>query len=491
MRCQTGYPQPLEWALLCLLLLPYPALAALPGSGACPVKTEEQATVLSLDITGTDLVIQLAATPELGGTFSVSLSQPGGLLGQQKVAPFKAEAIPAVPFATTPPTTLADPVVVLPGVMAGAEIRDIRYWITVYDSSGQEVMAPFPFSILYDCPRGGGCSYYPLAGVSTSGLLVTEDLYAALGSGGDCDMVKKLERLRATRADLAPDISTLFGQLYRLGITSSTGKSCAYAWLTVVPIDQGYWESEWQSSALAPAPDQWEFAGGSAGASLCYTGQARSLGGNHGVLTQRVRTGRSALTNEIRCVQGGVSCANCPGTVVTNLAYHGCAIAEAQVLASGFEAVAETDLDFGLEVNGETILQVNQALNAEMSILGGKAEIDGADQSSPTTSSPAPMRARMVGMGTFLATTGELGGVSPVSPTPLPKSRATSVNLTEQEPTTAFAYSDAFGSFSFQAVASSQCTLKSPIYSILKTPEASVVSRSGGIKIKRWADPPP
>ncbi len=494
MRCQTGSFRLSGRALFVLLLLPCWCLtafgaeleAAAAGSdGLCPANTGQEATVLKLDIVGTDLLIQLATTPALGHNFTVSLTQP--------------EAAPLLQKATIGPAD-APSTVTLRGVMQGAEDRDIRYFIEVADASGVPAMDPFPFSVLYECPSAKGCSYYPLAGVSTSGLLVTEDLYAQIAESTSCDLLGLLRKLRGGQdsAELAPDIDTLVGQLERLGVRPGAGKSCAFAWLTVVPIDQGFWSDEMLASPSPPGEELWEFGGGTAGASLCYTGQARSTSESFGRLTGEWRKGHSALSNTIRCVQAGAFCAqSCAGTVATDFSYNSCVIADAQGLGEGGRAEASTSLSLSLEVNTMSLLDLQQKVEVSAAFPDAVIDTKLVGKTLPTTTFVAPMAASIDAIGFFSAMTGPPTGISPALPPPPPSSLGAPTfreGLTPEPAflakTTAFAYTEGFDFFTFEALASSQCTLRGSVYSILQTPVADVLRKSGGIKIKRWADPP-
>ncbi len=446
--------------------------------GLCPIDSGQKATVMSLEIIGTDLAIRLATTPDLGDDFTVSLVQP---------------STPAIVPLARSLVGEATPLVILSDAMRGAERRDIRYWIEVTDAAGVSVMDPFPFSILFDCPKGGSCSYYPLAGVSTSGLLVTEDLYAEFSEESSCNLLGILEKLREDKshADLAPDITTLIAQLLSLGVTPGVGESCSFAWMTVVPIDQGLWEMESSASSSIPEEAVWEFAGGHAGAGLCYTGQARSFGASFGLLETQPRFGHSSLTNVIRCVQEGAACVQpCDGTVVTDFTYNSCVIAEAQGLAAGGQGAASTSLSLSLKVNQQPLLDSNQQVKVAASFPDGKNQFQVIEDSLPPATFSAPMHAAIAAAGFFWAATGKAAGVSPLPPY-FPTRRAVAGLKAMSPPeTTAFAYTEGLDSFTFEATATSMCTLQSSVYSILQTPAADVAQKSGGIKIKRWADPP-
>jgi hypothetical protein len=473
-------------AAWCLVGAPAP----LAAEGLCPIDSGQQATVMNLTISGTDLTVDVVTTPAAGLGLTVTLLGSKG---------------PTLTSATVLRSEAGLQSVVLPGAMAGAETRDIGYWVAVSAPGGPPLMEPYPFSVLFDCPSWAPCTYYPLPGVLTSGLLVTEELWTELEADPSCDLLSLLERLRAQRPDLQPDISTLIHQLHMA--LKGAGPGCQSAWMTVVPATQGVWVGEYEASSPSGDEAVWEYAGGSAGATLCYTAQARVFSGMGGAVS-RVRDGVSSLSSAIRCVSGSDSCgATCGGTVATTFAYQSCAIAEAHAGTPGDLAQAAVTVDTTVTVNQIQLFVSAQDAGASATYPEATVEVDVVENETPTAQFEAPMEARIEAQGTFSiaaslteavsADSAAIRRLARVAPPGPPGPSSPGVPFVPVSPiapspprTSAYAYAELFDTFALNAVSQSSCTLQPQVFSILQTPSFDVVSRSGGIKIRRWTKPP-
>ncbi|MEM7351922.1 MAG: hypothetical protein AAF657_14075 [Acidobacteriota bacterium] len=465
----------LACGLVCLMLLTASRLAA---SETCAMEPEDGTVdILTLDLPAEDVRVRLLSFGLLHVPITVSLEGQQGLVLDTVVVSGRArgEALE----------------VVFSGALADALDRDLSYRIRAEGPAAVALMDPFPFFVKLDCPTpGGSCSYKPLNGVETDALLVSPELADLLADLPDCQLGHNLRLLENSHPDLLGDIRTLQHQLGRLYDNGPLGNACTYAWMAeVVPLEAS-WNPYHAASPSLEEPTV-ELQGMASGAAQCVGQQARHLPWNPTSGESFEASGRSRARLFTACISGTPPCAPCAGTVGFAAELGTCAAADTAALCEGShaEARAEGQMQFRVkEASDEIEGGANPAgpyveLKSSAEAISSFSPLDppeawDLDQHNTTAERIVAAPAEAVLESSVWLQNLVEGWAMPQPSCAAPDSSA------------AYAFAETNLHYELTAVASSSCTEQPMVEVHLVTPGDAALSRDGGLKLKRWRDPP-